>query len=150
MSDTSTPTEPKPAEAAPSAENATPAAPATGAPKPRKEFLDNLAVKFLFSLVAWAAPLPVAIVALKCWFTSFASENQSGTDPFWSLHHTVTSFTGQAADYIPLAALLPSAVLLSILYRSATGRFLSILVLCICALAEVIGMSSFFGGPGAQ
>jgi hypothetical protein len=141
MSDISTPTTdtPKQPETPP---------PADG-PKPRRELLDNIVVKFLFSLVAWLGPLPVAIVALRFWFANLAPEDQSGTDPFQSLRHTLTSFSNTTPDYIPVAALLPSLVLLLILYRHAAARIFAVCALCVFAVAEFIAITQLFGGPGA-
>lgn len=114
--------------------------------KPKTELLDMTIVKFALSIVAWLAPMPVSIVLLKLWYSDFAPADQQGTDPFTALRHTLTNFSGAAPDFVVLLSLLPSAVLLVILYRSAAKRVLALCVLLLAALAVMLSTMDIWSG----
>jgi hypothetical protein len=115
--------------------------------KPKKEFLDNVLVKSLLTLVAWLGPVPLAVVLLKFWFTHGSPPEQSGSDPFQSIRHTVMSPTGSTADMILLLALVPSIVLLVILQRSVAKRVFAVLGLLLIATGELLLLLEITGSP---
>ncbi|TAL40113.1 MAG: hypothetical protein EPN97_00875 [Alphaproteobacteria bacterium] len=114
--------------------------PAPEPQKPKKEFLDNVLVKSLLTFIAWLGPLPLAVVLLKCWFNNGAPPEQSNSDPFQSIRHTVMSPTGSTADMMLLLALVPSIVLLMILHRSLPRRIFAVLGLLMIATGELLLM----------
>lgn len=108
--------------------------------QPRKELLDNLAVKFVLSLIAWAAPAPVAVVLLKL-FSTYTAAGKGADDPFASISHSITHFSGSLPDILLLAALLPSLALLLMIYRKAPARIAAILVLLVVGIGEFIALA---------
>jgi hypothetical protein len=134
MSDISTPApEPAPTAAAPELA------------KPKKQLLDNLVVKCLLTLVAWLAPLPVAAVLLNFWFSNYAPEDQRGADPFQAIRHSVVSMSGSTEDMILILSLVPSALLLLILHRSAAKRIFTIAALIMIAVGEALALMEVSG-----
>lgn len=109
----------------------------TTVPK-KKQLLDNTFIKSLLSVIAWLGPVPVSVVALQIWLTKLAPEDQRGSDPFVSIRHSMMNFSGTIADWILLLSLLPSALLLLILYRSAKSRICAIAALVIFAAAAML------------
>lgn len=115
-------------------------------PKPKKEILDNPALKFILSLLAWLAPVPVSIVSLQLWFNELAPKELRGSDPFQSMRHSMLAFNGSVADWILPLSVLPSAILLFILYRKPTTKIAVVAVLLVASLGALLATTQFLTG----
>lgn len=112
--------------------------PAPETPKPKKEFLSNVLVKSLLTLMAWLGPLPLSVVLLNLWFTYGAAGNQAGADPFQAIRKVMTAPTGSTVEGLMLLSLVPSIAMLVILHRSLPKRIFTILGMLMIGTGELL------------
>lgn len=103
---------------------------------PKKHFLDNAAVKTLFTLMALIAPVPVLLALVNLWISCLAPETMKGADAF-TVFRQIMQGGGAAPVWLAPLALVPSLVLLMIMYRSGAGRIAAAAALVTCAAAGV-------------
>jgi hypothetical protein len=107
----------------------------TPPPTPRREgqAIDTLGTKVFFSLMCFLSPVPVAIVIVDFWLRYQGQTPENAINPVYFIKQGMTNL--QFAHLWPLLlAMLPSVLVLLLVFRDAKSRVIMLTLLMVAAL----------------
>lgn len=109
-------------------------------PPAKTHLLDRPGSKILFSLFAFLAPVPLAIVIVDFWLRSKGGVAANEINPMYFIKQAMAAAEFGTAWPL-LLALAPSALMLLILFRGAKARLIMLALLLTAALLEFVGLA---------
>lgn len=117
--------------------------PATPAPeKTKKHFFDTLPVRFVFTVAALAAPLPLLTALTSLWQMTLAPKEKAAMDTLDVVRQIIDG-SGDPPVWLLTVAFFVPLLLLATLYRRNGPLMLAMALLMVAAMAGAL----FYAGP---
>lgn len=115
------------------------------APKPEPKKKTSSGTRSLLTFLALVAPLPLLISAADMWL-AYTPEGQALKETPFGVIRQISNGVGNPPLWLLPACVLPSAVLLTVLARSALTRIAALAVLLLFATGEILFLAQLGEG----